>query len=405
MGLNATTAGDLLLRVYDKVEITQLQNLEVPLLDKLPESTDHQLGGKGFYFGILPSGDEGYGFIQEEAPIPAAQNEQVLQAIVSPVIFVGAVRVTGLGRVISMRDTHAFVNGLQLAYDKKLRRMTVYWEGGLLRDGTGRLADQSGAPSGNVVTLKNGNVMWFRRNMLIDVRRSNATVFGQLQITQVDFPTNSITFTQPSGGTLDGDSFYLAGTQPASGAAVTREFTGLDAAMPATGTYLTQARSTTPEWAGNTIDAGGIDVTEDLLQQAENRVLIVGGVPMSEVRDQCLIWHPNQRRKYFRLVLPQKQYVGMDMDAGYRKLTWNDADIYETHNCQEDRIWRISPSLFQKFVTPEGDLQIDTTFGPAIKWAQGYDAGISYYRFYGNYAYRKPNSGAVIINLGNVVNR
>lgn len=403
MGLNTTTVGDAIVRVYDKREVTQLQNLEVPLLDMISDSTDHELGGKGFYFGITPSGDEGYGFIQEEAPIPTAQNEQTLQAKVDPVIFVGAVRVSGLGNAISKRNVHAFANQLQYHLDMKMRRMTVYWEGALFRDGTGLLANVNGAPVGNTLTIDGGNVMWFRRNMVLDVRRSSSlTIAPGIVVTDVDFAANAITVSN-AAGILDNDQIYLAGTQPNAGAPIEREFTGLARLCSATGTYLSQPRASVPEWEGNTIDAAGIDITEDLLLQAENRVMIVGGVSMSEVRSQVLIWHPNQRRKYFRLVLPQKQYAGLDLDAGYRSLRWNDAPIYETHNCPEEKAWRCSMDKFQKFVAPDGDLQIDTTFGPPIKWAQGFDAGLAYFRFYGNYAGRKPNAFAVIENLGNVL--
>lgn len=402
MGLNTVTLGDALVRVYDKREVTQLQNLEVPLLDMIPDAADYELGGKGFYFGITPSGDEGYGFIDSDAPLPAAQNEQTLQAVVSPVVFVGAVRVGGLARAISTRNTHAFANQLQYHLDMKMRRMTVYWEGALFRDGTGKLAEANGSPVGNTVALKNGNVMWFRRNMVLDARRSSSvTVKPGVVVTDVDFQNNAITLLDASG-LIDGDQLYLAGTQPASGAPVEREFQGLERLCSPTGTYLTQPRASIPEWEGNTVDAAGNDVTEDLLLQAENRVLIVGGVSMSEVRGQVMIWHPNQRRKYFRLVLPQKQYAGLDLDAGYRTLRWNDSPIYETHNCPETRIWRSSMDRFHKFVTPEGELQIDTTFGPPIKWAQGFDAGIAYFRFYGNYAGRKPNAFCLLDNLGNV---
>ena len=57
------------------------------------------------------------------------------------------------------------------------------------------------------------------------------------------------------------------------------------------------------------------------------------------------------------------------------------------------------------FTAPEGDLQIDNTFGAPIKWAQGFDAGIAYFRFYGAYAVRKPNAWARITGLNNVANR
>lgn len=403
MATTSITLGDALVRVYDKSEIVQLQNLEVPFLDQIPDATDFTLGGKGFYFGVQPSGDEGYGFIQEEQAIPAAQNEQILQAVVDARVFIGACRVTGLGRAISMRNAHAFVNGLQHALDMKLRRMTVYWEGAMFRDGTGKLFEVDGAPAGDTVSVTAGNVMWLRRNMLVDVRRANATIAFGRRVMDVDFVANAITLDVGSD-LQSGDLVYLAGTQPAAGAPVEREFVGLERLTSPTGTYLALDRADVPEWEGNVVDAAGNDVTEDLLLQAENRVMIVGGISASAARSQMMFWHPNQRRKYFRLVLPQKQFVGLDLDAGYRQLTWNDSPVHESHNVPETRMWRGDFSKFQKFTVPGGELQIDNTFGPPIKWAQGFDAGIAYFRAYCNYAGRDPHAFVMIDNLGNFDN-
>ena len=47
MAINTTTLGELLVRVYDKGTVQQLQNLTVPMLEYLGEARDFSVGGDG----------------------------------------------------------------------------------------------------------------------------------------------------------------------------------------------------------------------------------------------------------------------------------------------------------------------------------------------------------------------
>lgn len=413
-GVNTTTLGDLIVRVYDRGTIEELQNLEVPLLNYLGEARDFTVGGKGLYFPVNASGDEGYGFVDENSPLPAAQNEQVLQAQVNPRVFVGAVRITGLGRAISMRDPHSFASGLQYHLDEKLRRMTVYREGALFRDGTGTLCALNGAPPADTTAtpypVDTPGALWLRRNMVIDFKSGAGVTVGTAKLVDVDRIAGTILLDTNLGtGGLnvlaDNQTLHLAGTQP-TGSIIEREYTGLASAIATTGTYLGLPRTganAVPEWEGNVVDAGSTDLDEDRLLQAENRVLIVGGMSQQAIRAFKVLIHPNQRRKYFELVVPQKQFTGLALDAGYSKLTWNGHEMLETHNAPPRRVWMGDLSRFQKFMAPDGDLKLDTVFGPAIKWAPGFDAGIGYFRSYDQYAVRKPNAFVLIDNLNDVL--
>lgn len=415
MAINATTLGDLLKRLYGGPEITILQNLTAPIFDKLGTAADATLGGKGLYFPVNASGDEGYGFIDENAKLPDSQNEQVVQAVVPAVVFVGQVRLTGLANAIAARDPLAFANAYQYHTDMKLKRMMVYREGALFRDGTGLLGTCDTAVAVVVAdttttaqVLGGTGTQWMRRNMLIDVRTGvgGPTKLSNIKITNVDRIANSIMtdVNIGTGGTtpiVNGDFIYLAGTQPATGTAIQREFLGLEAAIATTGTYLTIQRANLPEWQSNVVDAGNTDLDEDRLLQAENRVLIVGGLTPNDLHSFDVVIHPNQRRKYFELVVPQKMFTGMSLDAGYQKLQWNGHDFTESHNVPQKTVYMGDLGQFQHFVCPDGDLKIDDTFGPPIKWAQGFDAGVSYWRCYDNYAVRKPNAWVKIINLNN----
>lgn len=407
--INQTTLGGLLKNVYAPEMVSEMQNLEVPILGTITEATDKRVGGEGLFFAVGMTGDEGYGYTAENAAIPDPQNEQVVQAKVNPKVFLGAVRITGLARAISSQDVMAFARGLQFHTDKKLRRMIAYKEGVLFRNGTGKLLEFNGAPADTSAptSMDSGVFSWVRRNMLVEFFNSGGTFkSGPHKVVDVDVVNQTVTFDSDFfSDVADNDGMFLAGTQPKVGGLIEREPLGLDAAVAATGTYLNIARTTHPEWEGNVVPAGGLDIDEDRLLQAEQRCYIVGGISMGRVKDFRVLIHPFQLRKYYELILPRREYSGMSFDAGYGRLGWNGHEFMVTHNCQEDRFWMGDFSQWQTFTAPDGQLQIDTTFGAPIKWAPGFDGGLLYWREYQNYAIRKPNAWVQCQNLGNVTNR
>ncbi len=389
------TLDEILLRVYSKGNVTQLQNIESPIMGDIAAATDYTIGGDDFRFGVNVEGDEQYGFIFEDGGLPDPDVEDVKQAALTPKVFVGQIKFTGLSRAISSRSEHAFVNAIQYAADQKLQRMTAYREGCLFRSGTGLLSLVNGAVAGATnVNVDGGNVMWFRPGMKITVINGSNVVqsaVGGDTIAEVDFENQRIIMA--SNVTYDDNASIFPSIlgQTSATAPSERETFGLDYFLKTSGTTLGLSLSTYPTMKGNVVPASGGDVTEDFLLQSENRVMIVGGMSNSQVRDFRLAWHPNQRRKYFRLVQAQKQYVNLNLDAGYRRLTWNDHEAMETYNCPETTIYGGTWSSLEHFVAPGGEMQLDTTFGPVIKWQQGHDAGVMYYRCYDNYAVRKPN--------------
>lgn len=409
MPVNTTTMGELLKRVYAPEQVEELQNLEVPVLSYITEAEDKRVGGEGFFFAVDASGDEGYAYVDESARIPDPQNEQVKQAKVSPTVMLGAVRITGLGRAISSQDVMAFARGLQFHMDRKVRRMTAYKESVLFRDGKGKLLE---FPAGftdtsTATTMNNGVFSWVRSNMLVEVfTAGGAYVTGPHKVVDVDVVNQTVTFDTDFASSLTAtDGIYLAGTQPRTGTLVEREPLGLEAAIATSGSYLNISRATIPEWESNVVDASSTDLDEDRLLQAEQRCYIVGGISMGRVRDFRILIHPFQLRKYFQLVIPRKEFSGMTFDAGYSKLGWNGHEFLVTQNCPETTLYMGDFSAWQKFTAPDGNLQIDSTFGSPIKWAPGFDGGMAYWREYCNYAVRKPNSWVKITNLANVANR
>lgn len=409
MPVTQATLGEMLKRVYSEQNIEEMQNLEVPVLRFLTEAPDKRVGGDGLYFAVDMAGDESYGYTVDTGRIPDAQNERVVQAKVSPTVYLGAARITGLARAISSQDVMSFARGFQFHIDKKLRRMTAYKESVLFRDGKGKLLQFNGAPAdtSTPTSMDGGVFSWVRRNMLVEFfTAAGAYQSGPHKVVDVDVVNQTVTFdTDFSGSVGDNDGMYLAGTQPRTGTLVEREPLGLEAAIAMSGSYLGLSRATDPEWESNVVDAAGTDLDEDRLLQAEQRVYIVGGISMGRVKDFRALLHPFQLRKYYEIIVPRREFSGMSFDAGYSKLSWNGHEFLVTHNCLEQTIYMGDFSQWQKFTAPMGAMQIDSTFGNPIKWAPGFDAGLAYVREYCNFAVRKPNAWVKVINLAGPTDR
>lgn len=408
---STATLGDIMLRVYDRGSIQNVQNLTSDLLSQLGQAQDFKVGGDGFYFGVDVLGDEEFQYGGEDMAIPTPKTEVVKQARVRPVVLIGQVSFTGLGRAVSQQDEHAFLSAIQYATDRKLQRMFAYKEGAIFRDGTGRLGDVNGAVSGAgpfTASVDGPGVQWLRPNMTVDVIVNGSNHRIGAIISDVDWAANQIVYDGGAvTGTPDVDNAMIFRTTlqtPATPTAVV-EITGLPAAIAASGTYLNINRATYPTWEGNVVDAAGGPLSEDLLLRMENRLKVVGGLSRGEIMGCALIIHPNQCRKYFELVSPQKEYTGMSLDAGYKKLSWNGRPIIDCYNVPETEAYMGMLSALQEFVAPGGEMQIDTVFGPAIKWTPGYDKGVMYMREYDNYAVRQPNAWVRSHTLENVATR
>lgn len=405
------TLGDIMLRVYDRGAIQSVQNITSDLLSRIGLAADFRVGGEGFYFGVNVEGDEEFAYGTEDMAIPTPKTEVVKQARVRPVVFIGQVAFTGLGKAVSTQDEHAFLSAIQYGVDRKLQRMFAYEEGALFRDATGRLADLNANASGGgpfTAVLKDPGVQWIRPGMTIDVIVDDSNKRIGATVSDVDWPANQIVY---DGGAVSGSPdvedamIFRTGIQDASDPTAEVEILGLPVAVADSGSYLQIDRSSYPTWEGNVLDAADGPLSEDLLLTAENRLKVIGALDKGSIMDCVTAVHPNQLRKYFELVSPQKEFTGLSLDAGYKKLTWNGREIIDCYSIPETEFYMGMLSSLQKFVAPGGEMQIDTTFGPAIKWTPGYDKGVMYLRGYHNFAVRQPNAWVRAHTLENVATR
>jgi hypothetical protein len=405
-GFDDSNLGGLILNVYSKDAIQRLQNLESPLLSSIKNAPSFTVGGNGFLFGANVEGNEAIGFRDSNQALPTAGKENVQQATVNPRSFYATVGVTGLAKALATGNPTSFANVISYSLDQVMDRSTAYLEGALFRDNTGRLARVNEAsPSGTTLTIDSPGALWLRAGMTVDFVADAGTLSASAKITDVDWAASTIvTDSDVSGSLTDNDGIFMTGTQPAGGSILAREFDGLAAGTSASGTYLNISRSSFPRWEGNSIAASGA-IDEDVLYQAFTRVAQEGGLSKSSLRGFKVIAHTNQVRKFAEVAYPRQRFSGTSTDLGVTSMSWNGHEIMDVPFCPETTVYALDMSVFSKFVTANGDLQISTDFGQPWKFVPGFDSGQAYLRTYCNYVVRNPRKAVAITGLTDVTSR
>ena len=401
MALDTTTLGELLHEIYSPAAIECIQGYTSALFDAMPVAPE-TLGGSDTNFAVEALADRNFKFHGENAAFADAGNSTVLKASLSPKVFSGVIQMSGLAKAVSGAQ-FAFEDGWMSEVDRKLKAMTEYLEGALVRDGTGLLClvnEPSAVPnttSGNLNVDTPGTVH-LKRNMYVDFHDTSTNEReGTSKITDVDHANNAITLAEDISSFIgDNSKLYIKGAQ-ASGAAAAVEFNGLADQIKTSGTWNGQALATYTQLKGNVISAGSTDLTEDLMQRAQDRTEIEGGVTAGNADKFMFLMHPQQRRKYLDLVRASKQFLGLSLDAGYTGLTYNGAPILVTRDAKPSEVYCGDFGQFQKFYTAKGGLQIDGERG--LGWLDGFDVMYMVLKTYMQTAVRNPRAFCRIESL------
>lgn len=404
MGLDTTTAGDILQEIYSPAAIAVQQHYISPIWGMLG-SAPEVIAGESLRFAVEAVADQSFAFVPEGQAIPAANNSNIQQAVLNARPLLAQIQMTGLLRAISSSN-YAFADVLQSEIDRKIRAITTYLEGIIPRDGTGQLAlvnEPSSVPdttSGNL-NVDNPGTTYLRRGMNIDFLDTSTNVKeATAKITDVDHANNAITLdTNIASQIGDNSKLFLAGTQT-SGSVASREPNGLVDQVKTSGTWNGLSLSTYPALKGNVLALSSVDITEDALQRAENRIEIELGISPQNADRWLVFSHTNQKRKYLQLVRSQKQFTSLSLDAGYTALSWNGTPWLTSNQMDPTTIYMGDFGKFQKFWTPFGPLQIDSEYnGSTIKWLNGFDALVIIMRTYMQMACRVPKAICRITGL------
>jgi hypothetical protein len=383
-GVDTTTIGDLLKRVYGK-RLIQMQNKAAFLYKMLPKSIEKPLG-TGFYPGVSVSGNQrGGGAINEGEALHTAGNETILQFLIKPKINVWTIQISGLARAVSVGQEATFASGLVRTLDDALENMLKDCNRQSFGDGTGKLATvKTAATSATIVC---DDVIYVKKGMYLD--RFNSAGSKQADdavVSSVNRATQEITFS--ASATVAVDDYYTRAKAQDSAPTGGKELAGtsyiIDDGTVAS-TFQGQSRITYPILRGNVIDAGEVNLTNDLLQRAADEVSIVG-----DGKIDFLISRHGQRRKYLSLTTPDKRYLDGKLDRGYQYIYWNGMKWYVDVDCPKAEIIGLTQKYFEKYEVRGIHLADDDN--SILKWDGSTDGYKAYYRLYANLGSLKPNA-------------
>ncbi len=387
-----------LLKRIQEGEVVDQQNLEALSFDEFSKSgKKYNAGGKGFYGAINDYGNESVGALNETEQFRTIDSENYQQYIVVPKIMNGPIEITGLAVEASDDDVESFAEGLLKEIQGAKKRLRKDMNRQFFGAGNGTL----GVPAGNVSSLATSlsvaSAQYFRKNMIIDAQSNgvNSSV-SHNRITNVDKVNNVIYLTAALGASMiTTDQIYKENIR-VSASSDGKEMMGLDG-MVDDSTLLTTFQgldaSALYEWRAVRISAASANLTSDLLQRLEDDVSTLGGED-----PDTLISHKIQRRKYLDLVVPEKRFQDLKLDAGFSKLSFNGKEFWLDIDCQRDQVYAIKRARIYKFeVAPMAMGGLDDS-GTWLR-ASNFDKFQAYWRQYVNMGTDKRNAHGKIVSL------
>jgi hypothetical protein len=397
MGVDTTTAAGLLKRVYSDADVENLQNMETETWSRLKKSSK-QSKGAGFYECVNLEGNQrGQGSMNELEGLrdPAAQVPQ--QANIQNKVFAHCIRYSGLSLEVADGDEGSFADVATFQVEEGIKDSAKELNAQLFRNGKGRLCQANGAVvATTAMPFDHGVPTHLRVGTYVDaINAGGVKQIDSIKITAVDISGSSITLA--SNQSCDDDSWIyrenVADNAPTDG----KELAGLPLIVD-DGTVLTTYqgidRSVYNQYDGISIAAGSANISNDMLNRLRARMRIIGGKKPKKV-----ISNTSQMRKYVDIIIPAIEFKsGEDLDTQKTRVaTWNGMEWIEDTDCGFDSIYMYDPEYVLKYVLYP--LRLDSKSGSTIKWDSGYDAFVSYLKFYGNIGTPDPHGVAAYTGL------
>jgi len=399
MPVDSGTIGGILKRVYSPEKIEDQQNrmyLTWSQFEKAPSKPT----GLGFFGSVLLAGNqEGLGSQNELEGLRQSGQQRPEQFVIRPKILTDTIQFSGLSLEIAKGNEEAFANNLTFQTDEALKDAFKELNVQIFRDGTGTLSLVNGAVVASTTVVLQ-NVQYIKQFMKLDFFDAATNLIKQasgVQVLDINLNTNTITLDQPvtvdnlgfiyrekihDGAPVDGKE--LAGLKLAvDDGTIAASYQGIP--RTGAGSYFT--------WRGILINAGGVNLTNDLLQRTIMRMKVAGAPD-----PDFLVTHPQQTRKYLDIVTPLKRFdKTQTLDSGYTSLEWNGKAWKEDTDAPLNAVYLLNKSYFRKYEVH--GLKMDDQSGSTLKWNPGFDSFIAYLKYYGNLGSHRPNALARLDNL------
>lgn len=347
MATDLTTIAGVLKRIQGEgVEIHQ--NLKARAIDEIAKSRkNYSPGGAGYFGAMKDFGNESVGALNETEQFRTIDNENYRQWKVQPKILVAPIEFSGLSAVAADSDEEAFVSSVVDALSSAKDRLLSDENRQFYGLGTGQLAVPAGNVASTALSFSVDSTQYLRANMVIDVYNGATKTIDSKRISYVDRISDVVGFSTSIGAALITTDVLVKENIRDSAATDGKEMMGLrgivDDSTDLT-TFQDIDASSVREWRARRLDASSANLTSDLLQRLLDDVATLSG----EEPDR-IIMHKLQRRKYLDIVVPEKRYMDGQLDAGFKKLSFNGTELWLDKDCQTDTVYAISLADICKF--------------------------------------------------------
>ncbi|MBR2377623.1 MAG: phage major capsid protein [Clostridia bacterium] len=330
------TADDALKSAYLGVVSEQLNTAINPLLAKIKQSTQ-DVWGKEIRRLAQYGLNGGVGAGDEDGDLPEAAGNNYEQFVLTLKNLYGTIEISDKAIRASENSSGAFVNLLNAEMEGLLRASSYNFGRMLFGDGSGVL--------GKVVSISNGvvtvdNVKNLVEGMVVDFRSEDGTTINgatQRRIVSVDRQGKTITVT---GSTLTSTEVAKDSIITVQGS-YNQEITGLGAIFKTDGDIYGLSR-TTHKWLVPYIKTNVGDISETAIQTAIDYLDENAGS-----RVNFIICSSGVKRAFQNHLSTYKRNIDvMDLNGGYKALSYNGIPIVSDRFCPEGTMYLLNTDDF-----------------------------------------------------------
>ena len=330
------TADEALKSAYLGVVSEQLNTAINPLLAKIKQSTQ-DVWGKEIRRLAQYGLNGGIGAGDEDGALPEAAGNNYEQFILTLKNLYGTIEISDKAIRASENSSGAFVNLLNAEMEGLLRASSYNFGRMLFGDGTGVLS--------KVVSIANGvitvdNVKNLVEGMVVDFRNADGTTISgatQRRIVSVDRLNKSFTVT---GTALTSTNVPKDSIITVQGS-YNQEITGLGAIFKTTGEIYGLDRST-HKWLIPYIKSGVGEISETAIQTAIDYLDENAGS-----RVNFIICSSGVKRAFQNHLSTYKRNIDvMDLNGGYKALSYNGIPIVSDRFCPEGTMYLLNTDDF-----------------------------------------------------------
>ena len=310
-----TTANNILKEIYEPKIREQLANWNrvTKRMEQSAENIQSDVGGKYVVFATHVKRNSGIGARLEMEALPTAQNQSFARAQVSLAYLYGSIRLSGQTFELAETNEQAFasvldqeINGIQTDVKRDLNRQ-------VFGTSLGTMAVSSGTYTTN--TFPTAVTMpYVEVGLVIDIFDSTGVTLKATgrNVTAVNSNTSIVFDGAAVASGAAGDIIVRTGS-------VSREITGLQDIVKATGILYNIDPATYPVWTAQVEANGGTPraLSEGLMIKEADDIYTRGG-------DTTVIWTTlGVRRAYFNLLVQQRRYTDTkEFEGGFSGLAF-----------------------------------------------------------------------------------